>query len=398
MSLSSPRVAVIVLAAGNGIRLGRGEPKAFVHVAGRPALARALESVFGMREPVQVIVTVPPNYVPVARELARRVAGSQQHPVTAIVGGASRQASVHAALGHLADSVEVVLVHDAARPLAPAMLFDSVAEEVALTGAGVVPGIPVADTIKRTDESGRIVETVDRSVLSAVQTPQGFPRDQLVAAHAAATREFTDDSALVADAGYPASIIAGDELAFKITTGWELRQAEQIVTGSAASAVRVGTGTDAHAYDESKELWLAGLHWPGEPGLKGHSDGDVIIHAICDALLSAAQLGDLGTLFGSADPEYANARSAVFLTETVRRARAHGFEVGNITVQVVGNRPIISPRRIEAETYLGSLVGASVSISATTTDALGFTGRGEGVAAVATALVHTRSPLDHPLD
>jgi 2-C-methyl-D-erythritol 4-phosphate cytidylyltransferase/2-C-methyl-D-erythritol 2,4-cyclodiphosphate synthase len=390
-STSKPRTAVIVLGAGNGTRLGRGEPKAFVHLAGRPTLARALEAVLGMRDEPQVIVTVPPSFIPIAKQLARSIMGTTDRDVTVVLGGASRQESVAAALAYLADSVEVVLVHDAARPLTPSVVFDSVAAEVFSSGAGVVPGLPVADTIKRTDEYGQVIETVDRSVLMAVQTPQGFPRDHLVAAHRTATIEYTDDSALVASAGYPVSVIAGDELAFKITTAWELRRAEQLFTGSVATGIRVGTGTDVHAYDDEKPLWLAGLFWPNEPGLHGHSDGDVVAHAICDAMLSAARLGDLGSVFGTSDQRFANAHADVFLRETLKLIRSVGFEVGNVSVQLIGNRPLVSTRRLEAESLLSDLLGATVSISATTSDALGFTGRGEGMAAIATALVHSRT-------
>lgn len=388
---SKPRIAVVVLGAGNGTRLGRAEPKAFVQLAGRPTLARALEAVFGMREHVQVIVTVPASFVPIAKELARTVPGGEFRDVTIILGGSTRQESVAAALHHLQDSVEVVLVHDAARPLTPSVIFDSVASEVINTGSGVVPGLPIADTIKRTDDDGLVVETVDRSVLMAVQTPQGFPRAHLVAAHQIATEEFTDDSALVAAAGYPVSVVAGDQLAFKITTAWELRRAEQLFTGSVATGIRVGTGTDVHAYDVNKPLWLAGLFWPGETGLHGHSDGDVVCHAICDAMLSATRLGDLGSVFGTSDPRFADAHGDVFLTETLRLIREVGFEVGNVSVQLIGNHPKMSGRRQEAETLLSAILGASVSIAGTTSDALGFTGRGEGMAAIATALVHART-------
>ncbi len=387
---SGPTLAVIVLAAGNGTRLGRAEPKAFVHVAGRPTLARALDGVFGMRTRPQVIVTVPPTYIPIAKELVRGVPGSDNHQVTIIIGGNSRQDSVQLALAQLLPSVRTVLVHDAARPLAPSLLLDSVAAEVEESGKGVVPGLPVADTIKRTDPNGQIVETVDRSVLSAVQTPQGFPREHLVSAHAQANREYTDDSALVVAAGFPVHVIAGDFLAFKITTGWELRNAEQLLSTAATSAIRVGTGTDVHAYDSSKPLWLAGMLWPGEIGLHGHSDGDVVCHAICDAMLSAARLGDLGSVFGTDDPELLDAHGDVFLMRTVELLQQVGMEVGNVAVQIIGNHPIFAPRRREAEALLSGIIGATVSIAATTSDALGFTGRGEGMAAIATALVHPR--------
>ncbi|HEV7948191.1 MAG TPA: 2-C-methyl-D-erythritol 2,4-cyclodiphosphate synthase, partial [Glaciihabitans sp.] len=291
---------------------------------------------------------------------------------------------------------ETVLVHDSARALTPTTLFDAVINEVRSTGDGVIPGLPVADTIKRVD--GPLVrETVDRSALSAVQTPQGFPFAALVAAYNSAGEDHTDDAALYAAAGHTVRVIQGDALAFKITTPWDLRRAESLLAesvlaesgkrDSAGADIRTGIGIDVHAYDAEAPLWLGGLFWPGEAGLAGHSDGDAIAHAICDALLSAAGLGDIGGTFGTDDPRFVDAHGEVFLTATLELVNAQSFAVLNIAVQVVGNRPRMMGRRGEIEQRLSALVGAPVSVSATTTDHLGFTGRGEGLTAIATALL-----------
>lgn len=382
----SPTLGIIVVAAGSGSRLGAGEPKAFVPVGGVPILERALRGVFDSVEPAQVVVVAPVSHLKAARAIADRVAGAASASVTVVPGGETRQASVAAGLAVLAPEVATVLVHDSARALTPSALFDRVVRAVRETGGGVVPALPVTDTIKRIGADLVVLDTVDRSDLVHVQTPQGFPRPQLEAAYAAAADDHTDDAAVLAAHGGRVTVVEGEARAFKITTPWDLRRAENVL-GAQASSLRVGSGVDVHAYDESAPLWLGGLYWGGEPGLAGHSDGDAVLHAICDALLSAAGLGDVGSRFGTADPRYAGAASEVFVSEALALVRGAGFEVVNVVVQIVGARPRIAPRRSELEARLSALVGAPVTIGATTTDGLGFTGRGEGLAALATALL-----------
>lgn len=379
--MSHPTVAVIIVAAGSGTRLGAGVPKAFADVAGRPMLDRAIDGALGMSAAnPQVIVVLPESHAHYRRD-----------GVTTVVGASSRQGSVAEGLAVLEDSVSVVLVHDAARALTPSRQFDAVRDAVVASGHGIVPGRPVTDTIKRVAGT-RVIDTIDRSLLSAMQTPQGFPRAELVAAYAAADAEFTDDAALIAAHGVAVDLVDGHPLAFKITTPDDLNRAEALVgeTSRRIPDIRTGVGMDVHAYDDSAPLWLGGLYWPDEAGLKGHSDGDALSHAICDALLSAAGLGDIGGHFGTSDPRFAGAHGEVFITETVAIVSGAGFAVGNVSVQVVANRPRLGARRAELEAHLTELVGAPVSVSATTTDGLGFTGRGEGIAAIATALVYAQ--------
>ncbi|AYF97419.1 2-C-methyl-D-erythritol 4-phosphate cytidylyltransferase [Protaetiibacter intestinalis] len=379
------RLAVVVVAAGGGTRLGREEPKAFVQLHGATILEHALRGVFASVEPAQVIVVAPAALLARARAIGEHVAGAASEHLTVVAGGETRQQSVVAGLAALAEGVQAVLVHDAARALAPSALIDRVAHAVLQGGeAGVIPALPVIDTVKRV-EGERVVGAVDRSDLVHVQTPQGFPRAALEAAYAAATEDFTDDAALFAAAGGAVVTVPGEPRAFKITTPWDLNRAEQLLDGG--SRIRTGVGVDVHRYDEAVPLWLGGVYFPDEPGLDGHSDGDAVIHAICDALLSAAGLGDLGSRFGSADPRFADAASGIFLRETLALVAGAGFTVGNVAVQVVANRPRLAARRMELEAHLGELVGAPVSVAATTSDGLGFTGRGEGLLAVATALL-----------
>jgi 2-C-methyl-D-erythritol 4-phosphate cytidylyltransferase / 2-C-methyl-D-erythritol 2,4-cyclodiphosphate synthase len=379
-------VGVIVVAAGEGSRLGAELPKAFVSLGELSILQRALEPVFGMSEPAQVVVVVPKAQVALAQDQLRRVAGAAVEYGSVVVGAATRQSSVAAGLEALWPDVGVVLVHDAARPFTPAALFEAVVARVRASGQGVIPGLPVPDTLKRMDADVAL-ETVDRSVLSAIQTPQGFPRVELLEAYSAAAEDYTDDAAVFAAAGHTVRVISGDALAFKITTPWDLRRAQALVDSSVGTGFRSGIGIDIHAYDESVPLWLGGLHWPDEPGLAGHSDGDALSHAICDALLAAAGLGDLGSRFGTDDPRFANAHGEVFVRATVELVAGAGFGVQNVSVQVIGNRPRLASRRSELEKHLSEVVGAPVSVAATTSDGLGFIGKGEGIAAIATALL-----------
>ena len=354
-------------------------------------LRHALDGIFAA-SPAQVIVVAPAGHEGDAETELRAAAGDRADLGSVVTGGETRQQSVVAGLHALWGDIDTVLVHDAARALTPPAQIDAIADAVTAE-SGVIPALPVINTLKRI-AGADIVEAVDRSELVAAQTPQGFPRLLLDAAYAAAFAsgaEYTDDAALFAAAGHAVSHIRGSALAFKITTPADLERARQLLARSQHSAPllpRVGIGTDVHAYGGDGDLWLAGLQWPGEPALSGHSDGDVVAHAIVDALLGAAGLGDIGEHFGTAHPEYAGAHGDVFLARTREILTEAGFTIGNVSVQLQANRPRFTARRAEAESALSAaLGGASVSISATTTDGLGFTGRSEGVAVTAVALV-----------
>ena len=380
---------MIIVAAGSGTRLAAGAPKAFVPLGARTILEHALDGVLAAA-PSQVILVVP------AGREAEVSAMAGGRPVRIVPGGDTRQHSVAAGLAVLADGIDAVLVHDAARALTPPAQFGAVATAVR-PGVGVIPALPVVDTLKRVHGED-VVAPVDRAELAAAQTPQGFPRAELVAAYARAADEgveYTDDAALFAAAGGAVRHVLGSEVAFKITTPHDLERARMILSSSAQHPVsgpvvpRIGIGTDVHAFASEGTLRLAGLDWPGEPALEGHSDGDAVAHAIVDALLGAAGLGDIGQHFGTAHPEYAGAHGDVFLARTAEILAEAGFAIGNVSVQFQGNRPRFSARRAEAEQALSAaLGGVPVAVSATTTDGLGFPGRGEGIAVTAVALVH----------
>lgn len=372
--------ALIIVAAGSGTRLDAGAPKAFVPVAGRPMLAVALASLADAAEPLDIVIVAPESHLDAARAIAPAA--------TVVAGGATRQQSVAAGLAVLAPGIRTVLVHDAARALASGALVDRVVAAVREHGHGIVPALAVADTLKRID-GVRVLQTVDRSTLVHVQTPQGFPREELVAAYATADDDHTDDAALFARAGGTVDTVEGEARAFKITTPADLARAE-LELGHSMTAFRTGVGMDVHAYDPAEPLWLGGLYWPDEVGLSGHSDGDAMSHAICDALLSAAGLGDIGSRFGTSDPRFAGAHGEVFLRETVALVEGAGYQVGNVSVQLIANGPRLGARRMELESHLSGIIGAPVSVAATTSDGLGFTGKGEGVAVIATALVQQR--------
>ncbi|WP_413355302.1 2-C-methyl-D-erythritol 4-phosphate cytidylyltransferase [Microbacterium sp. 1P06AB] len=387
-----PRVAVIVVAAGSGTRLGTGSAKAFVGIDSHTILRHALRGVFAAPE-AQVIVVAPADRVGDAETEALEAAGGRRDLVSVVAGGATRQTSVAAGLGAVWPDVEIVLVHDAARALTPPEVFARVIDAVEGGSDAVIPVLPVVDTLKRVEDDA-VVEPVDRSVLAAAQTPQGFRRAVLDEAYRDAATDHTDDAALLQAAGTVVRTVPGDDLAFKITTAADLERARALVApvppvvpAPAPVIPRVGIGTDVHAFGGDDTLWLAGLEWPGESGLKGHSDGDAVAHAIVDAVLAAAGLGDIGTHFGTDQPEYAGAHAAAFLARTRALAAEAGWVIGNVSVQVQAKRPRFAARRVEAERVLSDALGAPVTVSATTTDGLGFTGTGDGVAAFAVAVV-----------
>jgi len=379
------KIAVILVAAGDGNRLQAGIPKALVKISDKTLLEHALENILQVQDLVQVVVASHEDRVEEFAAIAKAFAGDKVD-LAFTPGGLSRQGSIANALKEVTASADVVLIHDAARCFAPATVFDRVAKAVIETGSAVIPVLPVVDTIKNVNKDV-VLGTVDRDGLRIAQTPQGFSREQIIKGYEDASADYTDDASLLQAQGALVSSVLGDALAFKITVQADLEYAELLLGNTVEQ--RTGIGTDVHRFseDESKPLYLGTVIWPGEVGLEGHSDGDALAHAVVDALLAAAGLGDIGSNFGVDKPVYAGANGSVFIAETLKLIAAKGWKVVNVSVQLIGNKPKLSPRRQEVEQAMTALVGAPVSVGATTTDGLGFLGSSEGVGAVATALI-----------
>lgn len=388
--MTSRDLAVVIVAAGKGERLGAAVPKAFHPIAGRTLLSHAIERASAAERLLQLVIAAPADYQDDARLTAENLAGERAIQIDVVAGGDSRQQSIANALAALSPDVSVILVHDAARAFAPTAVFDRVAQAVREQGRGIIPVEPVVDTIKRV-AGDQVLETVDRTELRAAQTPQGFLLEELLNAYNAAGDDHTDDASLMQSFGHDISFVAGDASGFKVTTPADLDRAYSLVMGSVVGegSIRTGIGTDTHRFTEGtdKPLFLGTVEWPGERGLDGHSDGDAISHAIVDAMLSAAGLGDIGSNFGVDRPEFAGANGEVFLRGAINLIQAAGWQLVNISVQLIGNRPKVAPNRVRVEQALGELLQVPVALSATTTDGLGFLGNSEGVAAVATALL-----------
>ena len=376
-------VAVILVAAGRGERLGAGAPKALVRVAGTTLLEHAISRALGTENLSQLVITATPGHLDEFLALASPHVPSRVE-LTVVPGGETRQQSIALALAEVNHTAQIVLVHDTARAFTPSEVFNRVAKEVSETGFGVVPVVPVHDTVKRAS-GDEVLETVDRTELRAAQTPQGFPATLLREAYAAVTEEHTDDASLVQSLGHRVLSVPGDRMGMKVTTQDDLILASHLIGGEA----RTGIGTDTHRFseDSAKPLYLGTIVWEGERGLDGHSDGDALSHAIVDALLSAAGLGDIGSNFGVDRPEFSGANGKVFLEGTLAKLHDSGYSVINVSAQIIGNRPKVEPMRQAVEQALTAVIHAPVTISATTTDGLGFLGNTEGVAVVASALI-----------
>lgn len=385
------RVAALIVAAGRGSRVGGAVPKQYRLLGGQSVLARTL-ALFEQHPAIDSIVTV----IGAGDEdlFAACSAGISKH-AGSVPGGSTRQASCLAGLKALiGDRPDIVLLHDAARPFASPALIDRAIEAARAHGAAV-PGLAVTDTIKQIDMDGRVKATPERSLLRAVQTPQAFGFDLILSSHLAAAEAgietLTDDGAVAEWAGHPLHIFEGEATNMKLTTESDFQRAEQAANDLAALGdVRTGTGFDVHAFDEGDHVWLNGVKIPHERALKGHSDADVGLHALTDAILGAIGDGDIGSHFPPSDPQWKGASSDRFLAHAVGLVRARGGAIAHLDVTLLCEAPKVGPHRDAMRARIAEIAGIAVDrvgVKATTTEGLGFTGRREGIAAMASATV-----------
>jgi 2-C-methyl-D-erythritol 4-phosphate cytidylyltransferase/2-C-methyl-D-erythritol 2,4-cyclodiphosphate synthase len=380
--IDGERVAAIVAAGGSGVRAGVA--KQWLVLGGESVLRRAARSLADCPLVDELVAVVPPGEE--ARG-AEALAGLGR-PARAVAGGAARADSVRSGLA-AAEGCAVVLVHDAARPFASPGLAARVAEAAARDGAALA-AVPVTDTVKRGagDAPPRVAETLDRRTLWLAQTPQGFRRDLLLRAYDAAgagASLATDECSLVERLGAPVTLVPGEPGNFKITGPEDVERARAALEAPTA----IGVGYDTHRFQAGRRLVLGGVEFEGD-GLLGHSDADVCAHAIGDAILGAAGLGDLGRHFPDTDPRWKGVSSLVLLREIARKAAERGWRVGNADVTLAARRPKIAPRAEEMRARLAEALGVSpaqVNVKATTGEGMGFVGREEGIAAHAVALL-----------
>ena len=380
-----PSFAAIVVAAGKGLRVGGEVPKQFRQWRGKPLVRHSVEALLDAGAQPLVVVIGADAQTEAEAALAGLVG------VRFVTGGASRQDSVRNGLEALAhDSPQCVLIHDAARPDLPIAVIERLLAALA-SHPGAIPVLPVVDSLALAGNDGLMAGKAVRESLRRVQTPQAFGYNAILAAHrgwTGATEAGDDAQVLVASSGSVA-LVDGDERLKKITFAEDF--VDIFTASGAAPAFRIGQGYDVHRLEVGEELWLCGVLVPHDKGLSGHSDADVALHAITDAVLGAIGAGDIGTHFPPSDPQWRGARSAQFLAHAIKLAREAGYEIGNVDLTLVCEAPKIGPHRPAMRSAVAQIMGtdeSAVSIKATTTEKLGFTGRGEGIAAQAIVALH----------
>ena len=389
-------VTAIIAAGGRGRRLGASGPKQLLVLAGRTILQRAVDAFDASDRVDEIVVVLPPELVGDARE--RVWLEARKTPLAIVAGGARRQDSVARGFDRVSAGAEIVVVHDAARPFVTAALIDATIEAARRHGVAVA-GLTASDTVKWTQvgpDGEEVRETLPRESIVLAQTPQAFRRSMLEAALALGRSvEATDEATLAERAGHRVHIVAGDRRNIKITTEADLPLAQALIGGGVDDEMRTGIGYDIHRTTDERPLVLGGVEIASAPGLAGHSDADVLSHAVTDAVLGAAGAGDIGRHFPDTDVRWKGASSLDLLRRATRIVREAGFTVVNVDAVVVAERPTIAPHVDRMRQRLAGALGIAgdrVSVKGTTNERLGPVGRGEGMAAHAVALLRRSSP------
>jgi 2-C-methyl-D-erythritol 4-phosphate cytidylyltransferase/2-C-methyl-D-erythritol 2,4-cyclodiphosphate synthase len=385
----------IIVAGGRGQRFGTVAPKQFLPLGDQPLLQHSLQLFSSAKKITGIILVLPEEFVGEWREKLRGL------DVRVTAGGATRQESVSKGLAQVPVDVSWIVIHDAARPFVTLQLLENLLT-VAQEHGAAIPAIPVADTLKKGDDQGRVLETVDRQDLFRVQTPQVFSRDLLKEALAWAKEnsvDGTDEAGLVEKMGRPVRLISGEEFNFKVTQPSDLEMAQALWSHrhmNGLPVIRIGEGYDVHRLVEGRPLILGGVNIPFEKGLLGHSDADALSHAIADALLGAAALGDLGAHFPDTDPRWKGANSLDLLAAVQALLAKKSFFVQNLDATLLCQAPKLAPHIPAMRHNLARVLKMDqgrISVKATTEEGLGFTGRQEGIAARAVALIGTNGKI-----
>jgi 2-C-methyl-D-erythritol 4-phosphate cytidylyltransferase/2-C-methyl-D-erythritol 2,4-cyclodiphosphate synthase len=391
--------SAVIAAGGTGTRMNSSVPKQFIEISGKPILLHTIESLTAVPEVSQIVIALPPEHIPAAEAMLLRQ--PMKVEIRCVPGGSNRQESVRRGIGHTHPNADIIIVHDAVRPLCERGVMVRVLEAACKRGAAV-PGLPATETIQRVSRRGRVLSTPPREELYAIQTPQMFHAGVLKSALERANKEGflgTDESSVVRWAGHPVFVVPGSPTNIKITRPLDLDIAAMLISGRQRerdgvemneSKLRIGHGIDYHRLTEGRRLILGGVEIPFERGLEGHSDADALSHAVCDALLGAAGMGDIGRHFPDTDPENRGRSSLEFLRAIRAKIKDAGWTIRNVDATLLVQLPKLAPYAAAMQQNIADSLGldpADVNIKATTTEGMNAEGRGEGISAQAIALL-----------
>ncbi|XAZ25149.1 bifunctional 2-C-methyl-D-erythritol 4-phosphate cytidylyltransferase/2-C-methyl-D-erythritol 2,4-cyclodiphosphate synthase [Sinorhizobium sp. B11] len=386
---------IVVVAAGRGERAGSSEegPKQYRMIGGKPVIVHTLENFMTWEPATQIVVVIHPDDEALFARASRHIISAT--PIETVHGGATRQQSVLAGLRHLRDKgISHVLIHDAVRPFFDHQLLDRIADTLSAGAPAVLPAVPVADTLKQASSDGTVLKTIPRDQLYAAQTPQSFDFATILEAHEKAAEsgktDFTDDASIAEWFGIPVTIVESAATNVKLTVKSDITMADDKLSGARIPDVRTGNGYDVHQLEPGDGVTLCGVFIPHDQKLKGHSDADVALHALTDALLATCGAGDIGDHFPPSDPQWKGAASRIFIEHAAKIVRAHGGTITNADVSLIAEAPKVGPHREAMRANLSEFLGIDIercSVKATTNEKIGFVGRREGIAAIATATV-----------